>query len=95
MELEALGDRAAVMDEHLRSVQSELKYTQARVTSKSKEVQSEEHLKALGEREAARLGADVRALKKDRGELVDRIMGLQNQIYRANEKMDQFKVWHW
>jgi chromosome segregation ATPase len=90
--LEELGDRSAVMGEHLRSVQSELKYTQQRVTSKAKEVASEGHLKALGEREAARLAADVRVLQKEKGELVDRVMGLQGQIYRASEKMDQFKA---
>lgn len=91
--LEELCDRTSVMDEHLKSVQSELSYTQQRVTSKAKEVQSEEHLKSLSEREAARHIADVKTLSKERTTLVDRVMILQNQIYRANEKMDQFKVW--
>jgi coiled-coil domain-containing protein 39 len=91
--LEELCDRTSVMDEHLKSVQSELSYTQQRVASKVKEVKSEAHLKSLSEREAARHIADVKTLNKERTGLVDRVMILQNQIYRANEKMDQFKVW--
>lgn len=87
-----MADRTGVMDEHLRSVQSELSFTQQRLTAKGKEVQSEAHLRALGEREAARLDADARRLCKERGELKERVLGLQSQIYRANERMDQFRV---
>lgn len=80
------------MAEHLKSVQSELSYTQARVTSKRKEIQSVAHLKSLSERQLARYVADLKVIKKERGELMEKISTLQNQIYRANEKMDQFKV---
>lgn len=80
------------MAEHLKSVQSELSYTQARVTSKRKEIQSEAHLKALSDRQLARYVADLKVIKKERGELMEKVSNLQNQIYRANEKMDQFKV---
>lgn len=80
------------MAEHLKSVQSELSYTQSRVTSKRKEIQSEAHLKALSDRQLARYVADLKVIKKERGELMEKVSNLQNQIYRANEKMDQFKV---
>lgn len=91
-ELEETKDRKQIMDEHLKSVNSEIAYSQARVTAKRKEIQSEAHLKALSERELARYDADIRVLKKERSELLDKVNGLQNHIYRANEKMDQFKV---
>lgn len=91
-ELEETKDRKQIMDEHLKSVNSEIAYSQARVTAKRKEIQSEAHLKALSERELARYDADIRILKKERSELLDKVNGLQNHIYRANEKMDQFKV---
>lgn len=89
---EELGDRSSVMDEHLRNVQSELTYTQQRVTSKASEIEGEAHLRALGQREAARLAADVKVLRKERGELEERMTGLQGQIYRSSERMDQFKA---
>ena len=85
-------NRAQIMEEHLKSVQSELAYTQARVTSKRKEIQSEAHLKSLSERQWARYVADLKLIKKERDELTEKVSTLQNQIYRANEKMDQFKV---
>jgi coiled-coil domain-containing protein 39 len=90
--LEELADRTGVMDEHLRNVKTELAYTQQRVTSKAKEVHSELHLKALHQRESARLDVDTKGLQKERSELQERILNLQTQIYRANERMDQFKV---
>jgi chromosome segregation ATPase len=90
--LEELADRTGVMDEHLRNVKTELAYTQQRVTSKAKEVQSELHLRALNQRESARMHADMKALHKERSELQERNLNLQSQIYRANERMDQFKV---
>lgn len=91
-EFEETKDRKQIMEEHLKSVQSEISYSQARVTAKRKEIQSETHLRALSEREIARYDADIRVLKKERTDLLDKVNSLQNHIYRANEKMDQFKV---
>eukprot|EP00892_Ulva_mutabilis_P002355 jgi/Ulvmu1/1211/UM109_0009.1 len=91
-ELEETRDRKQIMDEHLKSVQSEIAYSQARVTAKRKEIQSETHLKALSERELARYDADIRVLKKERSEVLDKVNSLQNHIYKANEKVDQFKI---
>ena len=36
--------------------------------------------------------SDIDRLKKERLELQDKLNGLQNQIYKGNEKMDQFKL---
>lgn len=91
-ELEETRDRQQIMNEHLKSVQSEISYSQARVTAKRKEIQTETHLKALSERELARYDADIRVLRKERSDLLDTVNSLQNHIYKANEKMDQFKV---
>ena len=59
VDLDELADRKAVVLEHLRSVQAELGYTQARVTTTAKAAEGEAHLRALHQREAARLAADV------------------------------------
>jgi urease alpha subunit len=47
-------DRIKIMQEHLKNVQQELKFTQSRVDAKNKEIEAEDHLKALIEREAVR-----------------------------------------
>ena len=48
-------DRMAVMVEHLKNVQQELVNTQQLTDAKSKEVETEDHLKQLAQREAGRL----------------------------------------
>eukprot|EP00195_Chlamydomonas_chlamydogama_P009299 CAMPEP_0202915398 /NCGR_PEP_ID=MMETSP1392-20130828/65575_1 /ASSEMBLY_ACC=CAM_ASM_000868 /TAXON_ID=225041 /ORGANISM="Chlamydomonas chlamydogama, Strain SAG 11-48b" /LENGTH=937 /DNA_ID=CAMNT_0049607407 /DNA_START=168 /DNA_END=2981 /DNA_ORIENTATION=- len=86
------SDRINIMSEHLSNVQQELKYTQSRVEAKGKEIETETHLKALTEREMGRLKKDVSKLIEERDQLQDKVNTLQNQIYKANEKMDQFKL---
>ncbi|GFR48534.1 hypothetical protein Agub_g10430 [Astrephomene gubernaculifera] len=90
--LEQNLDRLHIMDEHLKNVQQELKYTQTRVESKNKEIESEKHLNSMAEREAGRIRKDVAKLTSERAELADKINSLQNQIYKNNEKLDQFKM---
>mmetsp|Transcript_5315 Transcript_5315/g.17662 ORF Transcript_5315/g.17662 Transcript_5315/m.17662 type:complete len:868 (+) Transcript_5315:644-3247(+) len=80
------------MSEHLKNVRQELVYTQSRVDSKNKEIETEDHLKQLVEREAGRLRGDVFKLEKEQAELLEKMNSLQNQVYRGNEKMDQFKL---
>ena len=41
------------MTEHLHNVQQEIAYAQTRVEAKRKELDTEEHLKALGQREVS------------------------------------------
>ncbi|KAG2422661.1 hypothetical protein HXX76_015898 [Chlamydomonas incerta] len=90
--LETNMDRLHIMDEHLKNVQQELKYTQTRVEAKNKEIESEKHLNAMAEREMGRLKKDIGKMAAERQELADKINGLQNQIYKNNEKLDQFKM---
>lgn len=43
-------------------------------------------------REQSRHKSDIERLKKEKLELADKVNSLQNQIYKGNEKMDQFKI---
>ncbi|PNH02795.1 Coiled-coil domain-containing protein 39 [Tetrabaena socialis] len=90
--LEQNMDRLHIMDEHLKNVEQELKYTQTRVETKNKEIESEKHLNSMAEREAGRVKKDKSKMAAERTELADKINGLQNQIYKHNEKLDQFKM---
>jgi chromosome segregation ATPase len=85
-------DRIGIMSEHLTNVQAEIKFTQSRVESKNKEVETESHLKQLGDRETGRVTKDIEKVQAEREGLADRVTSLQNQIYKATEKMDQFKL---
>eukprot|EP00854_Cymbomonas_tetramitiformis_P008918 gene8918-10568_t len=90
--LEENRDRINIMEEHLRNVQQELVYTQSRVDTKNKEIESEDHLKQINERELGRIRKDMEALDREGVELQDKLNSIQNNIYRGNEKMDQFKL---
>lgn len=85
-------DRMAVMVEHLKNVQQELVNTQQLTDAKSKEVETEDHLKQLAQREAGRLLQDIAKQERQAFELQDRLNLTQNHIFRGNEKMDAFKL---
>mmetsp|Transcript_5711 Transcript_5711/g.6544 ORF Transcript_5711/g.6544 Transcript_5711/m.6544 type:complete len:927 (+) Transcript_5711:140-2920(+) len=90
--LEENRDRISIMEEHLRNVKQELVYTQGRVDAKNKEIETEDHLKQINERELGRLRTELQDMDKEELDLQDKLNSVQNQIYRGNEKMDQFKL---
>lgn len=85
-------DRMAVMVEHLNNVQQELVNTQQLTDAKSKEVETEDHLKQLGDREKGRVLQEISKLERQAFDLQDRLNITQNSIFRGNEKMDAFKL---
>merc|ERR1719159_2256077 len=85
-------DRIKIMTEHLSNVQHELISTQQLVDSKKKEVDTEEHMEALAKRQIGRLVAEMRRLAELVETYQDRTNSSQNEIFRGNEKLDQFKL---
>merc|ERR1719313_1486165 len=85
-------DRIKVMTEHLTNVQHELVSTQQLVDGKKKEVDTEEHMEALAKRQIGRLVAEMRRLKGLVEDYQDRTNSSQNEIFRGNENLDQFKL---
>eukprot|EP00741_Cyanophora_paradoxa_P020955 tig00021319_g20230.t1 len=92
VEQDANAERVRVMEEHLKNVQMELLNTQRLVDAKNKEIETEDHLKQLAERETGRVKSDIVKLTKRATELQDQLNIVQNAIFRGNEKMDQFKL---
>lgn len=90
--LEEHGGRVGVMHEHLKNVQQELTYTESRVEAENKEIETENHLKQLAERELGRVVREVEKLGRERLEVQDKVLSLQQQIYKGTEKLDQFKL---
>lgn len=89
---EADGGRVKVMTDHLINVQQELVNTQQLVDAKRNEANTEEHFKALTERQLGRLKAEIFKLNKNTDEVQDQINQFSNQLMRGNEKLDQFKL---
>ena len=91
-ELEDTKERISVMEGHLGSVKTEQLHTNRLVDSKVKEIETEDHLKQLAERERGRFHAEFNKLTVEIAELQDKINGIQNNVFKGNEKMEQFKL---
>lgn len=55
---------------------------------KNKEIESEEHLKQVAERQSGRLRNEIEKLEQRVADQQDRLNNIQNMIFKANEKMD-------
>ena len=64
LEIEEHQERLKILDEHLKSVQMELVHTQSLVDVKNKEIESEEHLKQVAERQIGRLRNEIEKLEQ-------------------------------
>ena len=67
-------------------------HTQSLVDTKNKEIESEEHLKQIAERQSGRLNNELKKLEQRVADQQDRLNNIQNMIFKANERMDQFKL---
>ena len=92
VELADTKERIGVMEGHLGSVKTEQLHTQRLVDAKIKEIETEDHLKQLAERERGRFHAEFNKLTIEIAELQDKINGVQNSVFKGNEKMEQFKL---
>ena len=87
-----MNERVKIMSEHFKNVQQEVDHTNTLVNSKKAELQTESHLRQLTSRQLGRCRLDAKKLADGIAEAQDHLNHLQNQIYRANEKMDEFKM---
>jgi chromosome segregation ATPase len=91
-ELAETKERIVTMEEHLKSVNTEQLHTQRLVDAKIKEIETEDHLKQLAERERGRFQAEYKKLQTELGELYDKVNAAQSAVFKGNERMDQFKL---
>eukprot|EP00927_Polykrikos_kofoidii_P069290 TRINITY_DN64693_c0_g1_i1.p1 TRINITY_DN64693_c0_g1~~TRINITY_DN64693_c0_g1_i1.p1 ORF type:complete len:902 (+),score=221.70 TRINITY_DN64693_c0_g1_i1:127-2832(+) len=95
-QIESDGVRVKGLTEHLVNVQQELVNTQQLVDAKKHEVETEEHMKALTNRQLGRLNAEEIRLQKLLDDTQDQINSFWNELIRGNEKLDQLKLeMHW
>ncbi len=66
-------ERIQVMTEHLKNVQQELFHTEQLSTAKGKEIDSEQHMRQLAERETGRITAEMKRLDKQVSDLQDAV----------------------
>eukprot|EP01042_Synura_sphagnicola_P003178 gene3178-3922_t len=91
-EIADMMERLKVMKEHHKNVQQEVENTNGLVNAKRAEIQSETHLAQMGSRALARARLDSKLAQEHIEKLQDQLNTIQNNIYKANEKMDEFKL---
>ncbi|GMH99393.1 hypothetical protein TrLO_g134 [Triparma laevis f. longispina] len=85
-------ERVEIMKEHLKNVHQEVDHTNNLVAAKNKAIQSEEHLQALAAREEGRYQQEIKTVVTEKTTQKDMLNMVQNQIFKANEEMDSFKM---
>jgi chromosome segregation ATPase len=61
------------------------------VDAKSKEIETEDHLRMLAQREGGRLVQELKRIETEKAELQERLNVVQTAIFQGNERMDSFK----
>jgi len=92
VKIEDVQERSKVIKEHLKNVRTELINTQQFIDDKNKEIETEDHLKQLNERQIGRLRSALRKLEEREIEQQERLNDIQNQIFKSNEKMEGYKL---
>ncbi|KAJ1549662.1 Coiled-coil domain-containing protein 39, partial [Nowakowskiella sp. JEL0078] len=84
--------RAEVMLAHRKNVHQELLHTQGLYDAKSRQIETEDHLKQVSERESGRLSMEIKRMGKEIAEFTDHLNTIQNNVYRGNERIEQIRT---
>lgn len=87
-----MADRVKVMKEHFRNVQQEVEHTNGLNGAKQAEIGTESHLRQLTSRALGRGQNESRKIAGDIDFAKEQVNVVQSQIYKANERMDEFKM---
>lgn len=90
--LNDMSERIKVMKEHLRNVQQEVEHTNALYVSKQAEIKTESHMHQLSIRALGRGKAETEKVNSELDLLQTQLNTVQNEIFRANERLDEFKL---
>eukprot|EP01060_Flectonema_neradi_P014136 TRINITY_DN20849_c0_g1_i2.p1 TRINITY_DN20849_c0_g1~~TRINITY_DN20849_c0_g1_i2.p1 ORF type:complete len:896 (+),score=271.87 TRINITY_DN20849_c0_g1_i2:63-2690(+) len=91
-EIEENKGRVDFMNEHLKNVKQEISNTQVLYDAKRREIETEDHMAQLADRETGRIRQEMRRFSKEQAELQEKIDSIQNSIFHGNVKMDEFKA---
>ncbi|XP_021506092.1 coiled-coil domain-containing protein 39 [Meriones unguiculatus] len=84
-------DRINSMSSHLKNVNQEFLFTQSLYKARENEIESEEHFKAIAERELARVKDEMQHLEKEMETIRERRSDKENGIFKTTQKLDGLK----
>ncbi|XP_067219303.1 coiled-coil domain-containing protein 39 [Chanodichthys erythropterus] len=79
------------LTEHLKNLKQELSHAQALCKAREKETESEEHFRALAEREAGWLKQEITELENQLKTLNEKKNAQENSIFKATQKLEELK----
>ncbi|KAJ7376952.1 Coiled-coil domain-containing protein 39, partial [Desmophyllum pertusum] len=90
-QLDEHSDRIYAMGEHLRNVQQELQHTQDLLNARKREIETENHMKQIAQREEGRLGNEIRRINNNIKDLTEKRNILENNIFRNTQRLEDLK----
>ncbi|PIK37807.1 putative coiled-coil domain-containing protein [Apostichopus japonicus] len=91
LELGQTEDRLFALTEHMRNVQQELNNTQAVSRAREREIETENHMVLVAQREEGRLKQEIKRLENDLAELQERKNIHENSIFKNTQKLEEMK----
>ncbi|KAJ3323692.1 Coiled-coil domain-containing protein 39 [Boothiomyces sp. JEL0866] len=84
--------RTEAIIQHMKNIRSESTHTQGLYDAKNRQIETEEHLKQLAEREAGRMKLDMKRMGNEVSTISDQLNILQTNIYRGNERIEAVRA---
>ncbi|XP_048670184.1 coiled-coil domain-containing protein 39 isoform X2 [Marmota marmota marmota] len=84
-------DRINAMTSHFKDVKQELSFIQSLYKAREHEIESEEHFKAIAQRELGRVKDEIRRLENEMATIQERKSDKENGIFKATQKLDGLK----
>ncbi|XP_009998336.1 PREDICTED: coiled-coil domain-containing protein 39 [Chaetura pelagica] len=90
-ELTDCEEQIEAMTSHLKNVRQEISFYQSLYKAKENEIETEQHLKALAEREHGRLKSEIKRLEDEIVSLRERKTSQENTVKESTKKLENLK----
>ncbi|XP_034294810.1 coiled-coil domain-containing protein 39 isoform X1 [Pantherophis guttatus] len=84
-------DRITAMSSHLKNVRQEFDLTQGLFRARQNEIETEQHFKAVAEREVGRLKTEIQKLENDLVSLREKKNSQENNVFKLSQKLEALK----
>nr|XP_045017392.1 coiled-coil domain-containing protein 39 isoform X2 [Jaculus jaculus] len=84
-------DRITSMTSHFKNVNQEFSFIQSLYKARENEIESEQHFKAIAERELGRVKDEIHRLENEMSLIQERKNDKENGIFKATQKLDGLK----